>query len=118
MPLPLVKVAIVTIRTFIRPFNTVLSRRVRYAASEHEKEFFYRFGMKAFEFENKIDALFATQGSHETGLPAHETNLEKVSRGAAINRGVETFIELTFFYGLLLSIAAYDMHKRAKESKA
>ena len=59
MPLPLIKVAMVTIRTFIRPFNKVLSRRVREQATEHEKEFFFRFGMKAFGFENKIDALFA-----------------------------------------------------------
>ena len=54
-----------------------------------------------------------------TGIPVVVTNdLDKISRGAAINRGVETFVELTFFYGLLMSIAAYDMYKRANDSKA
>ena len=44
-------------------------------------------------------------------------DLEKVSRGAAISRGIESFIELTLFYGLLFSIAVYDMHRRSKEGK-
>ena len=52
------------------------------------------------------------------GIPVVSTDLDKISRGAAINIGVQTFVELTLFYGLLLSIAAYDMYERANEGKA
>ena len=58
MPLPFIKVCMVTIRTFTRPFNVVLSRRMRYQASEYEKEFFYKVGMATFKLENKIDEQF------------------------------------------------------------
>lgn len=45
-------------------------------------------------------------------------DLEKVSRVAAVNRGVEVFIELTMFYGLLMAIAVWDLSRRARESKS
>ena len=44
-------------------------------------------------------------------------DLEKVSRGAAINRGVDVFIELTLFYGVLIGLTFYEVRKRMKESK-
>ena len=43
-------------------------------------------------------------------------DLENVSRGAAVQRGVEIFVELTLFYGLLLSIAMWDMAKNKKKA--
>ena len=42
--------------------------------------------------------------------------MDKISRGAAINRGTETFVEITFYYILLLSITAYDLRNRYRES--
>ena len=44
-------------------------------------------------------------------------DLEKITRSAAVARGVETFIELTMFYGLLFSIALYDLAKRKREGQ-
>ena len=52
------------------------------------------------------------------GIPVIHVDLEKVSEGAAINRGIEVFVELTLFYGLLLSIAAWEMHRRHNETKS
>ena len=43
-------------------------------------------------------------------------DLEKVSKGAAIGRGVEVFVEMTMFYGLLMSIAVWDLYKRKREA--
>ena len=117
MPLPLVKVAIVTVRTFIRPFNTVLTRRLRHNASEREKDLFYWFGMKVYKFENKIDQILTEQQEHDSGIQVVTHDLEKISRPKAINRGVETFVELTFFYGLLMSIAFWDMYKTFNKGK-
>ena len=44
-------------------------------------------------------------------------DLEKVSKGAAISRGVEVFIEMTLFYGLLTAILVWDISKRRKETQ-
>ena len=44
-------------------------------------------------------------------------DLEKVSKGMAVSRGIEVAIELVMFYGILIAIAAYDMNRNAKKSK-
>ena len=116
MPLPIIKICIVTIRTFARPFNQVLTRRIKFNASGYEHDFFYWFGMKAFTFENFIEEQVNKQSASK-GIPVISVDLEKVSEGAAINRGIEVFVELTLFYGLLLSIAAWDLHRRHNETK-
>ena len=46
-----------------------------------------------------------------------EVDLEKISKGRAVHRGVSVFVEMIMFYGLLLSIAMWDMHRRSIESK-
>ena len=51
----MIRLSIVIVRTFIRPFSKVLGRRMREQASEHERDFFYRFGMRAYRFEYKVD---------------------------------------------------------------
>ena len=116
MPLPLVKLGIVTVRTFARPFNAVLTRRVRYHANSYEESFFYHFGMKVFAFENKIEEAIANQQDNQ-GITVVHVDLENVTRGAAVLRGIEVFIELTMFYGLLLSIAFWDIWTRYKDTK-
>ena len=55
MPLPIIKVGIVVVRTFARPFNAVLTRRLKYNANGREEAFFEWFGMKVFAFENYIE---------------------------------------------------------------
>ena len=43
-------------------------------------------------------------------------DLEKVSSGAAIQKGIEYFCELVFFYGLLMALAIYEMNRRNQEA--
>ena len=57
MPLPLIKVAIVTVRTFARPFNVMLTRYVKHSANVHDDNFFSWFGMKCYKFDNLIEEL-------------------------------------------------------------
>lgn len=55
MPLPIIKIFIVVVRTFARPFNAVLVRRLKNNVNGKEEQFFYRVGMKSFEFENFLE---------------------------------------------------------------
>ena len=50
------------------------------------------------------------------GLKYVPIDLEKVSDGAAIQKGIEYFCELVFFYGLLMALAIYEMNKRHREA--
>ena len=72
--------------------------------------------MKCFAFENKIEEAIANQRDNQ-GITVVHVDLENVTRGAAVLRGIEVFIELTMFYGLLLSIAFWDIWTRYKEQK-
>ena len=115
MPVPLIKLAIVTIRTFARPFNAVLTRRMRTNATERECSFFHKIGIKTFELEKRIDeAINASSGS--TGITIVPADIEKISKNAFIGRGVEVFVELTMFYGLLFAIACHQLYKSKQES--
>ena len=115
MPLPLIKLVIVTIKTFARPFNTILTRRVREQANSYEAHFFKWFGMKVFALETKIDKMINKNSTG--GIAIVTVDLEKVSSGAAINRGVEVFLELTMFYGLLICLTFYELRKSMREKK-
>ena len=55
MPLPIIKIFIVTVRTFARPFNAVLTRRIKFNPSTYEENFYNWIGMKAFALENYIE---------------------------------------------------------------
>ena len=57
MPLPLIKLGIVVVRTFARPFNVVLTRRLKHKPHPREETFYFWFGMKMFSFENKIELM-------------------------------------------------------------
>ena len=63
MPLPLIKLGIVTVRVFARPFNAVLTRRLRHQATDFEKDFYSKIGMKVFALENYIDEQFQKSSS-------------------------------------------------------
>ena len=45
-------------------------------------------------------------------------DLENISEGAAISKGIEVFVELTLFYGLLLAIAMYELKQRNVQTKS
>ena len=55
MPLPLIKICIVGIRTFSRPFNKVLTRRLRESAIKRECDFFHWWGIKSYQLDNLIE---------------------------------------------------------------
>ena len=42
--------------------------------------------------------------------------MSKLSKGAALNKGIEYFTELFFFYGVLFGLVAYEMYKGIEDS--
>ena len=115
MPIPILKVGITVVRLFSRPFVTVLTRRMVNNPTSSERTFFRWFGHKCYYYDSRLDAIIAQQSLNE-GLKYVPIDLEKVSDGAAIQKGIEYFCELVFFYGLLMALAIYEMNKRHREA--
>ena len=115
MPLPLIKVAIVTVRTFARPFNVMLTRYVKHSANVNDDNFFSWFGMKCYRFENKIEEM-VNGGKEFKGIPVG-IDLSKVSHANLVAKGIDVFIELTMFYGILMALACWELSKKLNESK-
>ena len=108
MPVPIIKMAFTTIRLFNRPFVTVMTRRIRDKPSEAERNFFRWFGIRCYAFENYVEQKTC---DNKSGVKKVPRDLDNISEGAALNKGVEYFCELVFFYGFLLSLTAYELRK-------
>ena len=111
MPIPIIKVGITAVRLFSRPFVTVISRRMQNDPTKAEKAFFNWFGIRCYSFENKLDYLLTMQNLND-GIKFRSVDLDKVSKGAAIQKGIEYFCEIVFFYGVLMALAVYELIRR------
>ena len=117
MPIPIIKVGITVVRLFSRPFVSVQTRRMANDPTKAEKKFFRWFGLRCYYWDGRVDAFLANQNMKDGhGLKHVPVDLEKVSEGAAIQRGIEYFCEFVFFYGLLMALAIYELNKRNKDA--
>ena len=55
MPLPILKLGIVVVRTFSRPVNRIITRRMKETATQKECNFYHWWGMKAYTLDNWIE---------------------------------------------------------------
>lgn len=108
--LPLMKVVMVGFKIVSRPLNNVLKR-----VFTHWFMFMHRFityfGQKAHFFEVYLNRRVV---NNETNL---EFYVKPLSDEAAFNKGVDYFVEIMFFYGILMAIAVYEVKKSAESSE-
>ena len=100
--LPLLKIFIVTFKILSRPMNNVLKR-----VFTHRFQFMHRFiaigGQKFHYYEIYLNRLIAN------GNNKLDFYIKPLSEEAAFNKGVEYFVELVFFYGVLIGLAVWEV---------
>ena len=69
--------------------------------------------MYFYTLENRVEEM---QGKTASGIITTDIDLEKVTRGQAVLHGIEVSVEL-LFYGILASIALYEIGKGRRERK-
>ena len=111
--LPLIKVLLVTFKIISRPMNNVLKR-----VFMHRFQFMHRFigtcGQYAHRFEIYLNRKIVNTGGQPQKLDFY---IKPLSDEAAFNKGVEYFVEVVFFYGILIGIAVWEVKKSADASE-
>lgn len=109
MVIPLQKVFLTSIRYTMRPINNTIMRTLKTKDKDsYGYQFFAKFGQKANIFEVRMNrALIGVKGLD---------TIKPLSDDIAFTKGVEWFTEVFIFYGILISIAAFELKKAAASS--
>lgn len=106
--LPLMKILLVGFKIVSRPLNNILKR-----VFIHRFHFMHRFigycGQKAHTFEIHLNRTIVNSNQKL------DFYIKPLSDEAAFNKGVEYFVEVFFFYGVLITIAIWEI-KRSHDS--
>lgn len=102
------KVLLVGFKIMSRPLNNILKK-----VFTHRFQFMHRFiaycGQKAHVFEIKLNRKIVNNNQKL------DFYIKPLSEEAAFNKGVEYFVEVFFFYGVLIGIAVWEI-KRSHDS--
>jgi hypothetical protein len=103
--LPVIKVALVGFKIMSRPMNNILKR-----VFTHRLQFMHRiltiFGQHAHKFEIYLNRKVVNNNDQKLDF-----YIKPLSDEAAFNKGVDYFVEVVFFYGILISIAIFEIHR-------
>jgi len=103
------KVLLVGFKLVARPLNNILKR-----VFTHRFEFMHRFiaffGQKAHRFEIYLNRRIVN------GESKLDFYVKPLSEEAAFNKGVEYFVEVLFFYGVLITLAVWEIKKSQEAS--
>ena len=104
MPIPVQKVLLTSIRYLMRPINNTIIKTLKAKPKDSLGFMFFEgFGQRANIFEVRMNrALIRSKGLG---------SIKPLSQDIAFNKGVEWFTEVFVFYGMLISIAAYEIKK-------
>eukprot|EP00347_Sterkiella_histriomuscorum_P010651 403375454 len=108
--LPLMKVLLVGFKIISRPLNNILKK-----VFIHRFQFMHRFigycGQKAHVWEIQLNRKIVNNNQKL------DFYIKPLSEEAAFNKGVEYFVEVFFFYGVLISIAIWEIKKSHDSSE-
>lgn len=108
--LPVIKVLLVGFKIVSRPMNNILKR-----VFTHRFQFMHRFimlfGQQAHRFEIYLNRKVVNNNQKL------DFYIKPLSEEAAFNKGVEYFVEVCFFYGVLMGIAIYEVNKSHQSSE-
>lgn len=109
MPIPIQKVLLTSIRYTMRPINNTIMKSLKSKDKDsYGYIFFSQFGQKANVFEVKMNrALIGAKGLD---------TIKPLGDDIAFTKGVEWFTEVFIFYGILISIACFELKKAAASS--
>ena len=100
------KVLVVAFKILSRPLNNVLKR-----VFTHRFQFMHRFigfcGQQAHRFEIHLNRKIVNNSATQK----LDFYIKPLSEEAAFNKGVEYFVEVVFFYGVLIGIAVWEIKK-------
>lgn len=104
MGIPLMKAGLTALRFTLRPINNLIIKKFKTAERDSKGfRFFCYFGNGANHFEIKLNRwLLGTKGLGK---------IEDMHVDMAFNKGIEWFTEVFFFYGILFTIAGYELWK-------
>jgi hypothetical protein len=110
MGIPLIKAGLTVLRLTLRPINNILIKRFKTSKKESPGfRFFVMCGNQANHFEINLNRwLLGTKGLGK---------IEDMHSDMAFNKGVEWFTEVVFFYGILFSIAGWELWKADASAK-
>ena len=110
MGIPLIKAFLTALRFTMRPINNVITRKFKSTSRDSMgHNFFVRFGNFANRFEIKLNRRMI--GSSGLG------EIEDMHTEIAFTKGVDWFSEIFFFYGIIFSIAGYELWKATVASE-
>ncbi len=108
--LPVIKVLLVGFKIVSRPMNNILKRVFTHRFHFMHK-FITLFGQQAHRFEIYLNRKVVNN------TQKLDFYVKPLSDEAAFNKGVEYFVEVFFFYGVLMAIAVYEVDKSHKSSE-
>ena len=121
MPIPIGKVFVSAMRTLAWPFMSVVSRRVKANTNSRWANFYYRFGLKCFQFEAMIDYTIVQNNltlyaKDEDGRNRKvQVDTKKIGKEAAISKGVDYLIDLSIFYCGFIALSLFWLHERTRD---
>jgi hypothetical protein len=104
MGIPLLKVGLTVVRYTLRPINNLIIQRAR--SVDHNGRgyvFFVWFGNHCNHFETHLNRLII--GKKGLG------QIPDLHPEMAFHKGIDYFTEIFFFYGIVFTIAFYEMAK-------
>ena len=113
MPIPLIKIVFATTKIIARPVNGIIMNRLKQSKQDlHSRAYLIMFGRHCVKVENFIDRI----SYNEEEAKIFQVDAAKISEDAALNKGIEYFVEGVLFYGLVLSICVYEIKKSVESS--
>ena len=106
------KVLLVGFKMISRPLNNVLKRIFTHRFAMMHK-FIERCGQAAHKFEIYLNRKIVNTGG--PGSEKLDFYIKPLSDDAAFNKGIDYFVEVVFFYGVLISIAIFEI-KRSQDA--
>ena len=108
---PIMKFLLVGFKMLSRPLNNLLKRVFMHRFAVMHR-FIGRCGQAAHKFEIYLNRKIVNAGSGSEKLDFY---IKPLSDDAAFNKGIDYFVEVVFFYGVLISLAIFEL-KRAQDA--
>ena len=109
MGFPLLRVVGLLIRLTSRPLSSFLVFTLKHQKVAYRQ--FEKWGHKANEFEAYI--TFRTTNPDYVSRPTKEQlNVAVISREQAFHKGIDYFVELLVFYGIVTFFSVYEFRKQ------
>jgi hypothetical protein len=112
MVLPLIKLMIVSVKVLARPMVTFMKGVTMSKGGAVLFRPFCAFGQWMYRFEINMQQR-SVSASSKAKLP----EIQPLSDEIAFEKGAETFVELVFFYGVMLVISYYEVKKNVQQAR-